>query len=315
MTGCSITAQKKFQPQKVIQNDEFIIVTAKQGDNLKSLAKQYLGDPDKDWIIGDFNQISSIKPGQEVVIPLKQENPVGVFINGYQTVPILCYHRFGLNQSSMVITPSAFNAQMAYLKNNGYHVIPLADIAKFIYERKPIPRKSVVITMDDGYKSAYLFAFPILRKYNFPATLFVYTDFIGTTGGLTWPELQDLQDSGLIDIQPHSKTHRNLAVYNSGEDTYKYKENIKTEIAVPSHLLTKHLGVTLQSYAYPFGDSTDTVIDDLKKYNYTLGLTVQPGGNPEFAYPFMLRRTMIFGTHDLEAFKNSLDVFEKADLL
>ena len=59
----------------------------------------------------------------------------------------------------------------------------------------------MVITIDDGYESTYRHAFPILKRHGFPATVFVYTDFLGGGDALTWPQLQEMSASGLIDVQ------------------------------------------------------------------------------------------------------------------
>ncbi|HEY1392223.1 MAG TPA: polysaccharide deacetylase family protein, partial [Methylibium sp.] len=174
--------------------------------------------------------------------------------------------------------------------------------------RQPLPRRSVVITIDDGYESVYRYAFPLLRKYGFPATLFVYTDFIGAREGLSWAQLQELAASGLIDIEAHSKTHRNLIERAAGEDDERYRQDIEMEAKAPRELLERRLGVKIRNYAYPYGDANETVLAALARQQYQLAVTVNPGGNAFFAQPLMLRRTMIFGDQDLEAFKAKLQI-------
>ena len=94
------------------------------------------------------------------MIPLRVRNPTGVHANGYQTVPILCYHRFGNRWGKLAVTPAAFEAQMEYLARNGYSVISLKQLARFLDGKEALPPKSVVITIDDGYRSTYDIAFP-----------------------------------------------------------------------------------------------------------------------------------------------------------
>jgi len=72
---------------------------------------------------------------------------------------------------------SVFDQQMRYLKDNHYRVISLNELLDFLNYRHAIPKRSVLITIDDGYRSAYDIAYPILKKYGFKATLFIYTDF------------------------------------------------------------------------------------------------------------------------------------------
>jgi peptidoglycan/xylan/chitin deacetylase (PgdA/CDA1 family) len=116
-------------------------------------------------------------------------------------------------------------------------------------------------------------------------------------------------NSGLIDVQSHSKTHRNLIERLAGEDDARYRNNIDAEMRVPRELLERRLAQTqVRHIAYPFGDANETVLDSAARHRFELGLTVIPGGNAFFAQPLMLRRTMVFGDLDLEGFKSKLQV-------
>jgi peptidoglycan/xylan/chitin deacetylase (PgdA/CDA1 family) len=167
----------------------------------------------------------------------------------------------------------------------------------------------VVITIDDGYDSVYRHAYPALKKHGFSATLFVYTDFVGARDGLSWAQLQEMAASGAIDIQAHSKSHRNLIERSAGETEASYRQSIETEVRQPRQVLERRLaaaGVQVRHFAFPFGDANELVLESMERNEYSLGVTVNPGGNPFFAQPQMLRRTMIFGDHDLEDFKARL---------
>ena len=155
---------------------------------------------------------------------------------------------------------------MDYLARNGYHVIPLSDLAGFLERGEPVPRKSVVLTIDDGYRSTYEVAFPILRKYGFQATVFLYSDFVGAPDALTWPQMKEMEASGLINIQPHSKTHANLATRLAGETDAKYRDRMRTEVDVPIRLIQDRLAaVPSLAFAFPYGDVNETVVDLLKR--------------------------------------------------
>jgi hypothetical protein len=86
------------------------------------------------------------------------------------------------------------------------------------------------------------------------------------------------------------------------------------EISAPSETIFEDLGVRPQAFAYPYGDANEFVIDQIRGADFAMAATVRAGGNPSFAYPFLLRRTMIFGEDDLEAFQKKLDVFHFANL-
>ena len=302
------------QGQLLARDELFAIVAAGPGEDLSVLAQRYLGDRSKRWWITEFNGIDEVRSGQTVVIPLKPANPSGVYANGYLTIPILCYHRFGSKPSQLAVTPAAFEAQMDYLARNGYHVIPLSRLIGFLERGEPVPRKSVVLTIDDGYRSTYEVAFPILRKHGFPATVFLYGDFVGAPDALTWPQMKEMEGSGLVSIQPHSKTHANLTLRLPGETDSKYRERLRSEIDMPIRLIQDRLAVPSVAYAFPYGDVNETVVDLLKRQNVRVGVTVTPGGNPSFAYPFMLRRSMVFGGDGIDAFRAKLATFTQATL-
>lgn len=316
--GCSAPAPRAPAPEPVqrvdtggvlARNDDFAVVVTRPGEDLAALAQHYLGDAQKGWRIAEFNGIAEVRPGQTVVIPLRAHNPIGVHVDGYQTVPILCYHRFGTRASKLTVTPAAFAAQMDFLAQNGYHVIPLARLADFLAGREPLPKKSVVITIDDGYRATWDIAFPILKRHEFPATVFLYSDFVGASDALSYAQMKELIASGLVDVQPHSKTHSNLTLRLPDESDARYRERLRQEVEAPISVIHDRLALASVAYAYPYGDVNETVVDLLARKGVPLGLTVTPGGNGFFAYPYMLRRSMVFGNEDLESFKAKLVTF------
>jgi len=297
--------------QLIARDDDFAIVVAQSGDTLESLAKGYLGDSRYAWRIADFNNITQVRPGQEVIVPLKSRNPVGVNAQGFQTVPILCYHRFGSSRSKLVVTPAAFAAQMEFLARNHYRVIPLSQLQGFLQGREPLPQRAVVITIDDGYRSTYEVAYPILKRYGFPATIFLYSDFVGATDAMTWHQMQEIAHSGSIEIQPHSKTHSNLTLRLPQESEVQYRERMRHEVDTPANAIEDRLTTKVNSFAYPYGDTNDVVVQRLVQRGVGIGVTVTPGGNGFFANPYMLRRTMVFGDDDMTTFASKLAVFNR----
>jgi len=296
------------------RNDRYVIYRPTQNDSLQSVARAFLGDETQGWVIADFNGIDTVAPGYPIVVPLRPVNPRGVFIDGYQTVPILAYHRFGNKDGKMVVTPDAFAAQMNFLANNGYRVIRLTDLVDFLSGNRGLPARAVVITVDDGYASTYEHAFPVLKKHGFPATVFVYTDFVGGKDALSWDQMREMIASGLIDIQSHSKSHESLADVLPGESEASYRKRVDQELKAGRDILQRTLDTRISSFAYPYGDANPVVVDRVRKADYRLAVTVNPGGNPFFAQPLLLQRTMIFGDHDIEAFKARLQTYRKADL-
>jgi peptidoglycan/xylan/chitin deacetylase (PgdA/CDA1 family) len=294
------------------RSDRLLVYLPESGDTLAAMAARFLGNEQLAWRIADANGAAwQAAPGVPVIVPLAAPNPMGISSEGVQTVPILCYHRFGAGQSKMIVSPAQFEAQLEWLARNQFRVLRLADLQGFLAAREALPQRSVVITIDDGYESVYRHAYPSLKKFGFSATLFVYSDFVGARDGLSWAQLQEMAASGVIDIQAHSKSHRNLVERFAAETDAGYRSNIEAEVRQPREVLERRLapaGVRVRHYAYPFGDANEWVLENLQRHGYELGVTVNPGGNPFFAHPFMLRRTMIFGDHTLEDFAARLQV-------
>ena len=312
MVGCSST-----QRQVIATNDDFIVLKASASDSYSSLAEEFLGGKQYAEIIQRYNPETLVEAGRYIAVPQRSINSSGVFTNGYQRVPVLCYHQFteeNTSDNKMVVTRTEFESQMAYLADNGYQVFSLGELASFLNGKKELPLKSVVITIDDGYKSYFEVAYPILKKYDFPSTMFVYPDFIGAGTALKWKDVKYLSKAPLVDIQSHSKTHDSLQPLPSGEIDTDYLTRLKIEVEGAEKILSRRTGERINHFAYPYGNSSLEIIELLKKNDYELAVTVQKGSNPSFAAPFLLHRTMIYGGDSLNTFKRALNVFSAVAL-
>src|ERR1700748_2184977 len=151
---------------------------------------------------------------------------------------------------------------MKYLHDNGYHVIPMSDLLKFLRHEIGLPPNSVVITIDDGYKSPIVYAEPILKKYGYPWTYFVYPDFITVNegkGAASWNDLLALQADG-VDIESHSMTHPQLPKHTQkwkGSvhllSPEEYDEWLTNETSGSKAILEQKLGKPIVALAYPYG--------------------------------------------------------------
>ncbi len=293
----------------------FIAVVAREGDTFPSLASKYLKDPSMDWFIAEFNDMEALTPGQPLIIPLHPYQRGGLTSKGYQTVPVLSYHHFSLDRmDKLTVTKSTFEEQMKFLKDNGYRVITLDQLFDFLEFKGQIPEKSVVINIDDGWRSTYDIAFPILKKYGYPATLFVYTDLIvGSEKTLTWDLIQEMANNGL-DIQCHTKTHRNLNKMNQKESFKEYFEAVEKELSACKTMIKKKLNSDVKYLAYPYGDTNSLVNELLKKQDYQGAFTIKRGSNPFFIHNYRVNRSMIYGDFDLNQFEKNLTVFTEEPL-
>jgi peptidoglycan/xylan/chitin deacetylase (PgdA/CDA1 family) len=214
----------------------------------------------------------------------------------------------------MTVSRESFEAQMQLLKEKGYRVVTLDQLLEFVEFRGQLPGKAVVITIDDGWRSGYDIAFPILKRYGYPATLFVYTDLI--TGGaktLSWDQLREMTAQGL-DVQCHTLTHRNLALPQGQETSEEYFEAVRREIDDAARLIEQKLGRRPKYLAYPYGDTNGLAISLLRKQGYRAAFTVEREPNPFFTPAFRLGRSMVYGDFDLARFERNLVVSDRKAL-
>ncbi len=296
------------------ESEDFVIVVPAAGDSFESLAAKHLGDAGKGWMIEEYNELNALTPGQAVVIPKKFLNPPGVYPTGYQLVPILCYHNIGPQaKGRLVIAAKTFQEQMRYLKANGFRAVSLSDYFDFLAQKAQLPRKAVVITFDDGYKSFSQYAYPVLRELGFTATLFVYTDYIGSgANAFSWADLKKLAGEG-FHIEAHSKTHSDLR-RTKGESVNQHRQRMNAELEQPKALFQRNLGQTPKSVAYPYGAQDEDVVQRAKELGYIAAFTVRREGTYAFVDPFRIHRSQIYSEMTLEDFAKNLNIFHQETL-
>ena len=209
-----------------------------------------------------------------------------------QTI-IFCYHRLvdKVRYPGTEITPQVFQQQMQMLKDRGISVIGLQDLLAWKRGEKNIPPRCAVITFDDGWKSQYEVAWPILKKMGYPVTMFIYTEGVagGSLGGgqaITWEMLGDMRDNG-VDIEAHSATHQDLreghtvmVMEPDRKRTKKkltgaeYEQWLQNEVVGCKNLLEQRLGIKVNCFAVPFGNYNEHVKEMAKNAGYEAMFTV-----------------------------------------
>ena len=298
----------------VYRSSDVVLHRIKPGDTPETLAERYLGEARLAWMIEDANPGETFLPNRLVVIPLRIPNRGGITKDGYQTIPILCYHRFAPSCDSPLCMPAdVFENQMKYLKENGYRVIGPEELLDFLDYRKAVPQKAVMISIDDGYRSVYNVAYPILKKYGFGATLFIYIDYVGVSSkALTWDQLRELKREGFY-IGSHSVAHSDLSKQKSNEDGKAYLARLKKEIFRSKEIIDQKLGQDTLIFSYPFGRRNQTVVSLSREAGYKIAVTVDRGGNPFFADPFLIKRDQIL-KRDMNRFVSRLKTFQSYPL-
>ena len=318
LAGCGATAQTGTDGDRagrdIFESEDYIVVIAKSEDTAASLATRYLNDASKDWMIEDYNGVTTISPGQQVVIPKHYWNLSGVSADGYQLVPVLCYHNLApQSKGRMILAAKVFEDQMRYLKNQGYRVINLKQFVEFVSLKRQLPRRSVLLTFDDGYRSFLQYAAPVLKELGFTATLFVYTDYVGAGGNaFTWADLKKLQQEG-FDIEAHSKSHGDM-VRAGNEPANEYEKRLEAELMQPRALFQKNLGFAPDILAYPYGRQDDAVVRRAKERGYTAAFTVRRQGSPSFVDPLRIHRSQIYPEMSMEDFVKNLNLFSQEEI-
>ncbi len=185
--------------------------------------------------------------------------------------PILMYHLVDYahpNSQSPTVTPETFEAQMQFLKVHRYQVRPLAEVIADLKAGKKIMPRTVCITFDDGTEDNFKHAFPILKKLNLPATIFMITANIGKPGWLSEKQLKILDESG-VSIGSHTVTHAYLPQLS--------EDAIKRELTDSKVELERILGHPVTLFSYPAGGTTPEVRALVQSAGYEGAVTTNYG--------------------------------------
>ena len=201
-----------------------------------------------------------------------------------QTI-IFCYHRLvdKVRAPGTEITTPDFEAQMQMLKDKGITVIGMQDYLAWRRSEKAIPPRCAVITFDDGWKSQYEVAWPIMKKFGYPFAMFIYTEGVqgGHFGGgqaISWEQLAEMRDAG-VDIEAHSATHQDLRkgydVINKKKTSGpEYEQWLQNEVVGCKQLLEQRLGIKVNCFAVPFGNYNEHVKEVARNAGYEAMFTV-----------------------------------------
>lgn len=232
---------------------------------------------------------------------------------------ILVYHSISHDpMNPFSVSPEDFEKQVQFLSQK-YNVISLEELVAYTRgERDEIAPRSVAITLDDGFEDNYMFAYPILKKYGVPATIFVIVERIkpndrppGEAGYLSWDQIVEMSENG-ISIGSHTLTHPWLAEVSLQE--------ARREIVESKARLEQRLGKPVRLFAYPGGrvcDFNQQIRTIVAESGYTGACVGLNGINGRDTDPYLLRRTKIEVGDGMEVFKKAmrgaLDVFVLLD--
>jgi peptidoglycan/xylan/chitin deacetylase (PgdA/CDA1 family) len=206
--------------------------------------------------------------------PVTAPKPAQKTIDPHAQVVVLCYHRLeGKAGGALSIEVDLFKSHMKQIKEKGLAVISMQDFLAWRRGEKTIPPKSVLITIDDGYVSGYEVGLPVLKEYNFPATYFIYTNFVNKGGkSMTWSQITELRDAGM-EIGSHTVSHFDLR-HKPAKAPGDYDAWLKDEVETSKQILEEKLGIKVSTIAYPYGYNNEKVRAAVQAAGYEAGFSV-----------------------------------------
>ncbi len=228
---------------------------------------------------------------------------------------ILMYHiidrpRAG-REKKYCCLPECFFKQMKFLSQSDYSLINLDDIDEILSGEKVMNNTGIAVTFDDGFEDFHQNAFPVLKQFDIPATLFMISDQIVDTDDLKQPgdpskrdllnqkQLLEISHSGIL-IGSHTRTHPKLNEISSD------KEKLNDELFNSRQVLENQLDKTIEHFAYPYGLFNDDVVNVVKQAGYRTACSTRSGFNRLEIDPFLLRRIEVFGSDNLWQFKQKI---------
>ncbi|MEQ8174711.1 MAG: polysaccharide deacetylase family protein [Syntrophomonadaceae bacterium] len=242
-------------------------------------------------------------------------------------VAVLEYHNFSEVAVGMddpwTVSQNAFREQMAYLSQN-CRVVSLKTFLQEVEQDKEIAENTVVITFDDGYRSNYLLAFPIIKQYKVPVTIFVVGDYIekgqvADYPALRWSDMKEMTDSGLVDIQSHTYALHEMITDVSGNQTSilmnyttpsgaresetEHYQRIENDLVKSNQYIESHLGTKPDILSWPFGSYDKKAMKAAKKAGFPYMVSRVAYSNPVINVD-EANRLVVFPDMDMNAFKN-----------
>jgi len=271
---------------------------------------------------GDKSLLLSLEPEDEagtydaLALPgdeLERYRRASPFGGGYglgeKRCVILMYHRFrAVPANKFEVSFADFRAQLEYIARNGYEVIPIDQLVEALQTQDPdlLPRRSVVITVDDGFRCVYNFAWPLLAEYEYPFAVYIYTNYVGAGGNsMTWYELRELASDDLVTVGAHSISHPDLA--DARKAIGPYDKWVQRELTYPKYRLEAETGKPVRTFAWPYGSFNSYALSVAIRAGYEGLLTIYPGGNSVETSPYHLHRYGVYWHTPLSVFARILE--------
>ncbi|MBR1982609.1 MAG: polysaccharide deacetylase family protein [Akkermansia sp.] len=223
-------------------------------------------------------------------------------------IAVLGYHDFSNTRkvTDMCMRTAEFCQQMQYIKDSGLTVITMQDFLEWLLGNRCLPERCVLITIDDGWKSVYTDAFPVLKEYGFPFTLYLYTGFLGGHGRSMTPEMiREMQECG-ASVGSHSASHLYPSQWKRyAADSPEYAAQLQREIP-DSVAKLKEKFTNCSTYCYPGGYHTEQMVECLRANGIGAAFTVIEKKVTSLADPLLVHRYMVMG-NDPRVFRRAVN--------
>jgi len=237
-------------------------------------------------------------------------------------VPVLMYHHVNPHKGDLVtVTPEVFEGQMRHLSESGYKTLTLDELVSYIAGETVLKQKAVAVTFDDGWLDNFIYAFPVMKRYNINVCIFIVTDWVsnsvpdaslsvtvpvhneskslikrGRAGEviLSWEHIRTMQDSGLAKFYAHTRSHARCTAISAQE--------LLIELGESKRALENHLSRPCPYLCWPYGEYNEAALKVARDVGYkalftTIHGVVNPGSDP-----FKIKRIVV---------KNSVAWFKK----
>ncbi len=203
-------------------------------------------------------------------------------------VPVLTYHRVAplsaVGLPDLKVDPANFVAEMSALHSAGYHAITQAQLFDALYRHRTLPRRPVLISVDDGYVDDVTRILPALKRLHMVATFFVITGRMTEPGFLSADQIRTLESAGM-DIGDHTAHHVDLRLLSA--------EELRMETAGSRRVLQRVLGHPVYFFAYPFGTYNDHVLTAVRAAGFTMAYTTAGGTTESTSAPLTMPRVHV----------------------
>ncbi len=226
---------------------------------------------------------------------------------------ILMYHMVSEPETPLekryACPPKTLHKHMQYLKANDYNIVSLDTLVEHLSNKIELPKKTIAVTLDDGFSDNYENAFPIFQKLNIPVTIFLATGLMEKTNiwmqdsgfsernMLNWSQIEEMHRHG-IEFGAHTVHHVKLPELTADE--------MLTELVDSKQAIEDKLGIVVKHFAYPYGLLNATALEMTEKAGYSSACSTLSGFNNLGTDLLSLRRLEIYGTDSVRALKQKI---------